>query len=169
MDFISVVKDKLKELKGEFIPQSVIDTQPTLVSTPIYNAQIQQPQIAHNLVMENEEGQLALDVYHTENDVVIKAPIAGVTLSDISITVSDGILTVRGKREREDTMTQDQYYLQECYWGPFSRSIVLPNHLKTEEIKAYFKNGILKITIPKEDRIKIKTIPISIGKDMKVV
>lgn len=118
--------------------------------------------------IDNEEGQLALDVFHTKDDVVIKAPIAGVTLQDISITVADGILTVRGARKKDDQISMSDYYLQECYWGSFSRSVVLPNNLKTEEIKAYFKSGILKISIPKEDHIKIKSIPISAVEEAKV-
>ena len=107
------------------------------------------------------EGQLALDVYHTSDDVVVKAPIAGVTLQDISITISDGILTIRGARQEEQDPETNDHYLQECYWGVFSRSIVLPKGLKTEEIKAFFKNGILKVTIPKSEDIKIRTIPIN--------
>lgn len=112
--------------------------------------------------IDNEEGQLALDVYHTDNDLIINAPIAGVTLKDISITISDGILTIRGCRNHENNIPSHDYYLQECFWGDFSRSIVLPNNLKTEKIKALFKNGILTINLPKEDNIKIKTIPINI-------
>jgi HSP20 family protein len=110
---------------------------------------------------DDAEGQLALDVYHTANDVIIKAPIAGVTLQDISITISDGILTIRGARHEEDEAEKDDYYLQECYWGVFSRSVVLPKGLKTEEIQAFFKNGILRVTIPKSEDIKIRSIPIN--------
>jgi HSP20 family protein len=108
-----------------------------------------------------EEGQLSLDVYHTADDVIIKAPIAGVSLEDINITIADGVLTIRGKRNKEEEIPVDNYYLQECYWGSFSRSVMLPHDLRTEEIKAFFKHGVLKITIPKDEKIKIKTIPIN--------
>lgn len=111
---------------------------------------------------EKEEGQLSLDVYQTADEIVIKAPVAGVSLSDINITVSDGILTIRGERKLEEIVSQNDYYLQECYWGSFSRSIVLPNQLRTEQIKAMFKNGVLKVTIPKDESLKIKNIPINI-------
>ena len=118
--------------------------------------------IHHDEMMSyDEEGQLAVDVYQTVDDVVIKAPVAGVSLDDIDITIADGVLTIRGHRQKEDEIMKEDFYLAECYWGHFSRSIVLPKDLQTEKIKAYFKNGILKITIPKEERIKIKTIPIS--------
>jgi len=108
-----------------------------------------------------EEGQLSLDVFHTADDVIIKAPIAGVSLADINITIADGVLTIRGKRNKEEDLARDNYYIQECYWGSFSRSVMLPHNLKTEEIKAFFKHGVLKITIPKDEKIKIKTIPIN--------
>jgi HSP20 family protein len=98
-------------------------------------------QVSHHFGIDNEEGQLALDVYHTADDLIINAPIAGVTLKDVSITISDGILTIRGSRQHEDNIPSHDYYLQECFWGNFSRSIVLPNNLKTEQIKALFKNG----------------------------
>jgi len=113
------------------------------------------------MMLQDEEGQLAVDVYQTVDDVVIKAPVAGVSLDDIDITIADGVLTIRGHRQKEDEIMKEDFYLAECYWGHFSRSIVLPKDLQTEKIKAYFKHGILKITIPKEERIKIKTIPIN--------
>ena len=109
-----------------------------------------------------EEGQLSLDVYQTADEIIIKAPVAGVNLNEINITIADGILTIRGARKQEEVIPVNNYYLQECYWGSFSRSIVLPNQLRTEQIKAMFKNGVLKVIIPKDESLKIKNIPINI-------
>jgi len=149
--------------KGKEVYNSILGQQ---ASQPVIADQKEQPipedkDRNYHFNTDDAEGQLALDVYHTADDVVIKAPIAGVTLQDISITISDGILTIRGARQEEQDSETDDYYLQECYWGVFSRSIVLPKGLKTEEIKAFFKNGILKVTIPKSEDIKIRTIPIN--------
>ena len=70
------------------------------------------------------EGQLAVDVYQTAGDIVIKAPIAGVQPQDIDIAITDDVVTVKGERHRDDTVKQEDYYCQECYYGVFSRSII---------------------------------------------
>ena len=109
-----------------------------------------------------EEKQLSVDVYQTENTLVVLAPIAGAKLSDISITITDDVLTIRGQRSNgEANIHPNAYYAQECFWGTFSRSIILPKNLKTDEINASFKNGILKIEIPKSESAKTKIVQIT--------
>lgn len=98
---------------------------------------------------EDSEGQLAVDVYQTDKDIIIKSTVAGVSPEDIDISINGDILTIRGKREIEEEVKDDDYYYRECYWGYFSRSIVLPVEVKQEKIEAVFKNGILTITLPK--------------------
>ena len=102
------------------------------------------------------QGQVALDIFEFDNYYIIKAPIAGVKMSDIDIEVSDNILTIRGVRRQTDTIAEDQYYLQECFWGEFSRSVTLPCTIDPRKVKATFnKESILKILVPKEEKIKI--------------
>ncbi len=94
-------------------------------------------------------GQLSLDVYDSPTELIIIAPIAGVKLEDVSLSVTEDILTVSGKRHLEFHVPGDDYLIQECFWGEFSRSIVLPDHVDSSRISASFKDGILRISIPK--------------------
>ena len=104
-------------------------------------------------------GQVAVDIYEQDNYIIIKAPIAGVRLCDLDIEVSDNIVTIRGVRRQTDQIEGDQYYLQECFWGEFSRSVTLPVSVDPKKIRATFnKECILKILIPKEERVKIVRI-----------
>ncbi len=104
-------------------------------------------------------GHVAVDIYEFDNYYIIKAPIAGVKLSDIDIEVTDNVITIRGNRQQGDNVPSDQYYLQECFWGAFSRSVTLPFTIDPKKIKATFnKECILKILIPKEEKVKIVRI-----------
>jgi len=95
------------------------------------------------------EGQLSIDVFQDKDNVIIKSTIAGVKPEDIDIAINNDLVTVKGKRENEKTIKQDDYFYQECYWGNFSRSIILPVEVKAENANAELKNGILTITLPK--------------------
>lgn len=104
-------------------------------------------------------GQVAVDIYEQENYYIIKAPIAGVHLSDLDIEVSDNVITIRGNRRQSDDIPENQYYLQECFWGEFSRSITLPCAIDPKKIRATFnKECILKVLVPKEEKVKIVRI-----------
>jgi HSP20 family protein len=107
-----------------------------------------------------DEGQLSLDVYESEKELTIIAPIAGVHLEDINLTVTEDVLTIKGQRQFEFSISEEDYLIQECFWGDFSRSIVLPDNIDTTKINANFKNGVLKITIPKTSGNKTKLIKI---------
>ena len=104
-------------------------------------------------------GQIAVDIYEEGGYLIIKAPIAGVKLADLDIDVTDNVLTIRGKREQCDVLEDGQYYLQECYWGEFSRSVTLPFPINASKVKATFsKDNVLKIFVPKERKVKIVKI-----------
>ena len=105
-------------------------------------------------------GKLAVDIYDQDDYTIIRAPIAGVRLSDIDIEVNENVLTIRGTRRQPDTVPDDQCYLRECFWGPFSRTVTLPGIIDPKKVRATFsKDCILKVLIPKEQ--KVKTIPIN--------
>ncbi len=108
----------------------------------------------------NFEGQLAVDVYQTASDIVIKAPIAGVEPHNIDIAITDDVVTVKGERLVESSVQQQDYYCQECYYGVFSRSIILPVAVATDEAEATFVNGVLTITIPKAEKARTKKLEI---------
>lgn len=104
-------------------------------------------------------GRVAVDIYEQDDYTIIKAPIAGVKLSDLDIEVNDNVITIRGTRRQQDAIPDSKYYLQECYWGPFSRSVTLPYPVDPRKVKATFnKDSVLKILIPKEEKIKIVRI-----------
>lgn len=107
---------------------------------------------------ENFGGQLAVDVYQTEKNIVIQSTVAGVRVEDIDISVNNDMVTIRGIRKREHEVRPENFFYQECYWGGFSRSIILPFDVKAEKVTATLKNGILTITLPKVDKSRSKSI-----------
>ncbi|HPV70687.1 MAG TPA: Hsp20/alpha crystallin family protein [Candidatus Magasanikbacteria bacterium] len=109
---------------------------------------------------QQDEGQLSVDVGQEENKLVIVATIAGAKPEDISVNIHNDLLTIRGKREREINLKEEDYFYRECYWGSFSRTIVLPVDVITDEAVATFKNGVLTIVIPKES--SKKKVPIKV-------
>lgn len=106
------------------------------------------------------EGQLAIDVYQTPSDIVIKSTIAGVADVDLDVSITNDMVTIKGRRQLEDDVKTDDYYYQECYWGPFSRSIILPTDVLADQAAAVLKNGILTIRLPKADRVRTQKIRI---------
>jgi len=110
------------------------------------------------------EGQLALDVYQTEKHIVILAPVAGVKLEDMTVEITDDVLTIKGHRKYEKTVEEENYFTQECFWGDFSRSIVLPASVDSNKINASFNDGVLKIEIPKIEKVRSKVIKIKTPK-----
>lgn len=104
-------------------------------------------------------GQIAVDIYELDNYTIIRAPIPGVKLSDLDIEVDGQTLTIKGRRTSGDAIPDEQFLLQECFWGEFSRSVTLPSMIDPKKIKATFsKDCILKILIPKEEKVKIVRI-----------
>lgn len=94
-------------------------------------------------------GQLALDVYETTDKLYVKARVAGVNKSDLDVSISDNQLSIRGTLNSGDEAEAVNYYVQECYWGEFSRSITLPVQVKEDEIEATLKDGVLTVSFKK--------------------
>lgn len=106
------------------------------------------------------EGQLTIDVYQTDNEIVIKSTIAGVKPEDLDVSINNDMVTIKGERKNEEVVNGENYYYQECYWGGFSRSVVLPVDILSEKSEASLKNGILTIRLPKADTTKIKKLQV---------
>jgi len=106
------------------------------------------------------EGALTIDVYQTDNDIVIVSTIAGVTAKDLDVSITNDMVTISGARKNPVKVKQENYFYQECYWGPFSRSVILPIDVDAEKSAAELKDGVLTITLPKSEKVKIKKIPI---------
>ena len=110
--------------------------------------------------LKKEVGQLSLDIYHTDKEIIILAPIAGVKKEDISLSITDDVLVIKGEREPKEEIPEENYYTKECFWGNFSRSIVLPLEAETKKISATFENNVLEIHIPKTEIQQTKIIKI---------
>lgn len=107
---------------------------------------------------ERYDGQLAVDVYQTADHIVIQSTVAGVRPEDLDVSISNDLVTIRGVRNRDQEVAEEDYFTQECYWGGFSRSIVLPVDVLSEKADAAMKNGILTITIPKVRTAKTQVV-----------
>ncbi|HUC01893.1 MAG TPA: Hsp20/alpha crystallin family protein [Candidatus Paceibacterota bacterium] len=106
------------------------------------------------------EGQLTVDVYQTPNDIVVESAIAGVAPDDIDVDVTTDSISIRGSRKREKTVRDEDYLYQECYWGKFGRSIILPQEVDPEAATVKFKNGILTVTLPKANKKKTRKLKV---------
>lgn len=105
-----------------------------------------------------EEGILSVDIYNKDNIIVIVSPVAGASKESIEIIVQGDILIIKGQRVPPESVSENEYYRKECYWGPFSRTIVLPKNVDKNNIRAVYENGILMIRIPRvspEDSKKV--------------
>ncbi|OGE76112.1 MAG: hypothetical protein A3C85_02415 [Candidatus Doudnabacteria bacterium RIFCSPHIGHO2_02_FULL_48_21] len=109
---------------------------------------------------ESAEGQLALDIYHTKDNLVIKSTIAGVKPDDLDITIADDRVTIRGERKQEQEVSDEDYLMQECYWGSFYRSFDLPFEVDVDKSVADIKDGILTLILPKASRSKTKKVKV---------
>ena len=101
-----------------------------------------------------DEGQLSIDVFQNPNSIIVKSTIAGVKPGDIDISINNDMLTIRGRREIQEQISEDNYLIKECYWGGFSRSIILPVEVKVEKVEASLDNGVLTVILPKAKSAK---------------
>ncbi|MBU1558118.1 Hsp20/alpha crystallin family protein [Patescibacteria group bacterium] len=102
--------------------------------------------------MEQEEGELTIDMYQDPENVIIKTMVAGVLPEDLDVAISRDLVTIKGKREESHIIDEEDYFANELYWGSFSRTITLPTEINIEEAKAEEKHGLLILTLPKTDR-----------------
>lgn len=111
-------------------------------------------------ILDEPEGELALDVYQTPTAFIVESAVAGVNPEDIDISISHESISIKGKREKIEKVKTENYIHQECFWGIFSRSIILPQEIDADKAQANIKNGVLKITLPKLNRTKSKKVKV---------
>lgn len=109
---------------------------------------------------EEGEGQLTIDVYQNADEIIVESPIAGVKPEDLDISITSESVTIKGSREKERRIKDEDYFYQECYWGKFSRSIILPQEVDAEKAEATVKNGVLTIRLPKLNRQRSKKLKV---------
>ena len=103
-------------------------------------------------------GQLAVDVYETDDRLIIKARTAGVEKKDLDVSISEGMLTISGTLSSGDDFEATNYHIQECYWGEFTRTLALPVAVREDEVEAVLKDGVLTISFIKVNQEQAKTI-----------
>jgi HSP20 family protein len=127
-------------------------------------APVQQAAVVDENAWEESEddfpGQLAVDVYETEEKLIVKARTAGVNKEDLDVSISDGILTISGTLSSGDDTDAINWHIQECYWGEFSRTLALPVPVREDEVEAVLKDGVLSISFSKIKQEQAKKITI---------
>ncbi len=111
----------------------------------------------------NGEGELAIDVHQTPDTIVLKAMIAGVKPEDLDVDITRDMVTIKGTRNDEKEIAEDDYFYKELYWGSFSRTVLLPQEIEPDEAEASEKHGLLTITLPKINRAKSKKVKVKSG------
>lgn len=96
-----------------------------------------------------KEGKLLIDMYERPDSVVVRSLVAGVIPEELEISIYNDVLTIRGVRKELDEIHNDRFFHQECYWGTFSRSIIIPVPIYKEGVRAFFKHGVVTIELPK--------------------
>lgn len=109
---------------------------------------------------EQVPGQLAVDVYETKEKLVVKGRVAGVNKADLDVSIADNTLSIRGTLSAGNEDGVENYFVQECYWGEFSRSLALPVPVKEDEIEAVLKDGVLTISFTKLKQDSVKKIQV---------
>ena len=113
---------------------------------------------------ESEVAQLAVDVRETNDNLIIVAPLAGVDSDDVRVEITEDVVTIEGERQQPLFESgDDEYLVQECFFGPFSRSIVLPEAVNSKKARAEFKKNVLVLTIPKLDNVRTRVVKIQPG------
>ncbi|QQG50856.1 MAG: Hsp20/alpha crystallin family protein [Candidatus Saccharibacteria bacterium] len=144
------------ELAAAFLNDDELTQQQT-------TSQAQAPAADDSAWEDNEDdfpGQLAVDVYETDEKLIVKARTAGVNKEDLDVSISDGILTISGTLSSGDDTDATNWHIQECYWGEFSRTLALPVAVKEDEVGAVLKDGVLTISFGKIKQEQAKKITI---------
>jgi HSP20 family protein len=108
------------------------------------------------------EGQLTVDVYQDNEDIVVQSTVAGVSPDDLDIHITPESVTVKGSREKSQKIEDKDYFYQECFWGRFSRSVILPVEVDPEKSTAIVKNGVLTVRMPRLNRQKGKKVKVKV-------
>lgn len=148
------------ELTAAFLGDDDTAVEPAADSTA--DGGQQQPAATQDEWDESEDlpGQLAVDVYETKEKLVVKARTAGVNKNELDVSISDNTLSIRGTLSAGNEDDVENYFVQECYWGEFSRSIALPVPVKEEDIEAVLKDGVLTISFSKVKQDTVKKIQV---------
>lgn len=138
----------------------IVDTETTLSQNTFAGESKAKKDIVQELGVNTEEGQLTLDMWQTPDEIVVQTIIGGVKPEDLDVSISHDMVTIKGKREKAKEVSDKDHFYQELYWGSFSRSILLPQEIDSDESEASIKNGLLTIRLPKLDKAKIQKLKV---------
>ncbi len=163
--FFEGITDSSDEVETEIEPNVELAKSATLPEEPKHEHPKKEERKEASIadLMDEGEGQLTIDVYQTPNDIVVESTIAGVEPDNLDVDISPEAVTIRGKREKQKKIAEEDYFYQECYWGKFSRSVILPQEIDPEKSVAALKNGVLTIKMPKVDRQRSKKLRVSLN------
>jgi len=148
----ATVKEEKKDKDKEYFAKIINDQEEQTTAPKI---------VKTDWLEEDYSGQLAVDVYQDKDNIIIKSTIAGVKPEHLDISINNDMVTIRGKREKEHEVAEEDCFYRECYWGGFSRSIILPQEIKVDKVQANLKNGILTLTLPKASKTnRVKVIKV---------
>lgn len=114
----------------------------------------------HDSPKSEQEGWLTVDVYQTPTEIVIESAVAGVSPDELDIMATPDSVSIKGERRRERDVHDNDYLHRECYWGKFSRSVILPQEVDPENAEVHFRNGILTIHLPKAVKQKVHKLKV---------
>jgi len=109
-----------------------------------------------------EEGELTVDIYDKGDAIVIQSTVAGVKPEDLDVSITSDSVTIRGRRERQEEVHEDDYYYKELFWGTFSRSVILPEEIEEDMAEAVLKHGLLSIRLPKKKRGMVQKLKVKV-------
>ena len=112
-------------------------------------------------LMNHDQWMPSIDVYENDTEIVVRAEVPGMDKKDIEITLTDGLLTLKGERKTDHEEKDEKVYMTETRYGSFCRTLRLPNDVKTDQVDANYKNGILKIVLPKQEAVLPKKIEVN--------
>ncbi len=109
-----------------------------------------------------EEGELTVDIYNRGDEIVIQSTVAGVAPEDLDVSITNDSITIRGRREQQEEVAEDNYYYKELFWGTFSRQVILPEEIEEDEAEATLKNGLLTLRLPKKRRGVVQKVKVKV-------
>lgn len=154
---ISLMDDEIKNEKDVFAELAKVRTAPKPLRIDTDEPRHDRARLYAD-VADEPEGQLTIDVFQDDDNIFVQSAVAGINPDDLEINITKESVTIRGKRERTQRVSEKSFFYQECFWGRFSRSVVLPQEIDSEKSTASIKNGILTIKMPKLDRRRGKSV-----------
>ncbi len=142
-------------------PQAPVRQMP-IAGAPSQPQMVQQAPVAP-VEEEVAEGQLPVDVYQTQNDIIIRTFIAGVRPDEMNVSISRDMVVIEGSREERDSISDGDYFARELFWGKFAKTILLPQEVDVDACTASAKDGLLTLVLPKLDKARQTKLRVKSG------